>query len=135
MSSEPIVPAGLPATRPGMTTCTTDGCRRAGSMVIPLYCPDCGNRVHQVQSQEIRATALPIGSPRSAPAAVGAGEMLSRTLFGGFWALVTVGLILAAITGVAAGHPQALLALLAAVPTGLYARYIFRGGRFRILFW
>jgi hypothetical protein len=61
--------------------------------------------------------------------------MLSRTLFGGFWTLVTVGLILAAITGVAAGHPQALLALLVAVPTGLYARYIFRGGRFRILFW
>lgn len=135
MSSEPIIPASLPPLRPGMTTCTTDGCRRAGSMVIPLHCPDCGNRVHQVQKWEPIATASPIGSPRSVPAAVGAGEMLSRTLFGGFWALVTAGLILAAITGVAAGHLQALVALLVAVPTGLYARYIFRGGRFRILFW
>jgi hypothetical protein len=77
----------------------------------------------------------PTAPPRPAPAAVGAGEMLSRTIFGGFWALVTVGLILAAFTGVAAGRPQSLLALLAAVLTGLYARYIFRGGRFRMLFW
>jgi hypothetical protein len=66
---------------------------------------------------------------------VGVGEVLSRTVFGGFWAVVTVGLILAAFAGAAAGHPQALAALLPAVLTGLYAWYIFRGGRFRILFW
>jgi hypothetical protein len=61
--------------------------------------------------------------------------MLSRIIFGGFWALVTVGLIFAAFAGMTAGKPQSLLALLAAVLTGLYARYIFRGGRFRMLFW
>jgi hypothetical protein len=95
--------------------------------------------VHLVQDRETIPIApqqwAPTTLPRSAQAAVGAGEMLSRTVFGGFWALVTVGLILAAFAGMAAGKPQALLALLAAVLTGLYARYIFRGGRFRMLFW
>jgi hypothetical protein len=140
MSSESIVPAGLPPARPGGTTCTTDGCAWAGSAVEPPRCPKCGNRVHLVHSRESVPIAPPQGwapttPPRSAAAAVGAGEMLSRTIFGGFWALVTVGLILAAFAGMAAGKPQALLALLAAVLTGLYARYIFRGGRFRMLFW
>ena len=140
MSSESIVPAGLPPARPGGTTCTTDGCPWAGSAVEPPRCPECGNRVHLVQDREpipipppLRRT--PTASPRPAPAAVGAGEMLSRIVFGGFWALVTVGLTLAAFAGMAAGKPQSLLALLAAVLTGLYARYIFHGGRFRMLFW
>lgn len=133
MSSESVVPAGLPPARPGGTSCTTGGCPRTGSAVPPPRCPECGNRVHLVQDQEPVPAAAP--APRPAPAPIGAGDMLSRIVFGGFWAVVTLGLTLAAITGLAAGKPQSLLALLAAVLTGLYARYIFRGGRFRMLFW
>ena len=145
MSPEPVRPAHLSPARPGETTCTTDDCARAGAAVAPPRCPDCGNRVHLVPSEEPAAAAAPRWATpvpagvQPAPGAVrpapGAAEVLSRTIFGGFWAVVTVGLVLAALAGVAAGHPQALVALLAAMLTGLYARYIFRGGRFRIMFW
>jgi hypothetical protein len=140
MSSEPLVPASRRPARSGGTTCTTDGCARAGSAVEPPRCPECGNRVHLVQQEEpspapaLRAWA-PTASPRPAPAAIGAGEMLSRIIFGGFWAVVTAGLVLATFIGMADGRPQALLGLVGAALTGLYARYIFRGGRFRMLFW
>ncbi|WP_030436786.1 hypothetical protein [Actinoplanes subtropicus] len=134
MSSESIVPASLPPARPGDTTCTTIACRRTGSVVAPPRCPACGNRVHLVQDGE--PVPKPLTTiPQPAPAALGAGEILSRTIFGGFWALVTLGLVIAGLTGMAAGEPKSLLALVAAVLTGLYARYIFRGGRFRMLFW
>jgi hypothetical protein len=143
MSSESIVPAGLPPARPGETTCATDGCAWAGSAVQPPRCPQCGNRVHLVPDRQPRpaAPAAPAAPPAqrwtstAAPVTIGAGEVLSRSIFGGFWALVTAGLLLASFAGMAAGQPQALLALLGAVLTGLYARYIFRGGRFRMLFW
>jgi hypothetical protein len=95
--------------------------------------------VHLVQHEEPHPVPprgwAPAASPQPAPAAIGAGEMLSRTVFGGFWALVTGGLVLAALIGMADGRPQSLLGLAGAGLTGLYARYIFRGGRFRMLFW
>jgi hypothetical protein len=69
------------------------------------------------------------------PARPGAGEMLSRTVFGGFWALVTLGMFIAGVAGMAHGHAGALLTIPVAALTGLYSRYLFRGGRFRILFW
>jgi len=139
MSSEPLVPAVRPPARPGGTTCTTGGCPWAGSAVEPPRCPECGNRVHLVQFEEPGPAAAPgwrpAASPQPAPVAIGAGEMLSRTIFGGFWAVVTAGLVFAAFIGMADGRPQALLGLVAAGLTGLYTRYIFRGGRFRMLFW
>jgi hypothetical protein len=61
--------------------------------------------------------------------------MISRVIFGGFWALVTLGLFISGMAAVAKGHAGGLLALLAAVLTALYSAYIFRGGRFRMLFW
>jgi hypothetical protein len=52
--------------------------------------------------------------------------VLSRVVFGGFWALVTVGLTIAALAGLAAGRPGGLLGLPLAALTGLYSRHISR---------
>lgn len=84
-------------------------------------------------SAEHPATDPRIPTTRPGP---GAGEILSRAVFGGFWAVVTLGIVIAGIAGFANGSPGGgFLALIVAALTGLYARYIFRGGRFRILFW
>jgi len=57
-------------------------------------------------------------------------------VFGGFWSLVTLGAILAGFAGFSSGQAGVGFGgFLLAVLTGLYARYILRGGRFRILFW
>ncbi len=57
-------------------------------------------------------------------------------MFGGFWSLVTLGAILAGFAGFSSGQAGVGFGgFLLAVLTGLYARYILRGGRFRILFW
>lgn len=65
-----------------------------------------------------------------------AGDIVSRVIFGGFWTLVTLaafGLSMAAFSEGKGGGGFALLVI--SVLTGLYAVYIFRGGRFRFLFW
>ena len=67
---------------------------------------------------------------------VRAGDMISRAIFGGFWSLVCLGSLVAAASGISGGHPGLFFGgLVVAILAGLYARYIFRGGRFRILFW
>ena len=139
MSSEPTLPTSRRPAAPGEYSCTRKGCPRAGSLVAPPRCPDCGDRVHLLPLQAPGASNQPQWAPNRSPQAprspVGAGDLLSRVIFGGFWAVVTVGLVLGGLAGATAGHPQALVALLPALLTGIYARYIFRGGRFRILFW
>jgi hypothetical protein len=74
--------------------------------------------------------------PRPAPKqGIGVGDAISRTIFGGFWAIVTLALFVGGLAGLSQGHAGALLAIPVAGLTGLYAAYIFRGGRFRFLFW
>ena len=69
-------------------------------------------------------------------ARIGAGEIISRIIFGGFWAAVTLGLAVAGFAVMGNGHAGGgLVSLGAAVLTGLYSAYIFRGGRVRFLFW
>lgn len=65
----------------------------------------------------------------------GCGEYLSRAVFGGFWSLLTVSLLVAGIVGVSRGENAGLLAIGGSLLTGAYSVYIFRGGRFRFLFW
>jgi hypothetical protein len=64
------------------------------------------------------------------------GTILLRVIFGGFWSLVaTAGLV---TSGWAMTHGEAgpgLLVLGAALLCATYAFYIFRGGRFLIIFW
>jgi hypothetical protein len=70
------------------------------------------------------------------PSRVGKGlEIGSRVIFGGFWALVAVGALVGGLSLMGHSPGTGLLGLLVAVLAGLYSRYIFRGGRWRIMFW
>jgi hypothetical protein len=122
-------------------TCTNEECDLRGTVAQGARCPMCGLRNHLVMPPEdgtafAGAQTAPGSHQASAPAPkIGVGDMISRVIFGGFWALVTLGLFISGMTAVAKGHAGGLLALLAAVLTALYSAYIFRGGRFRMLFW
>jgi DNA-directed RNA polymerase subunit RPC12/RpoP len=62
-------------------------------------------------------------------------ETASRAVFGGFWCLVAIAGVVAMVSQLADGNFGGfLLSALVATASGFYARYIFRGGRFRILF-
>ncbi|MFF3615100.1 hypothetical protein [Streptomyces sp. NPDC002580] len=71
--------------------------------------------------------------PSSAPP-LGGREILSRTLYGGFWTVVAVVSGYVALARLSDGEFGAfLLGSAVAAAAGLYAGYIFRGGRFRFL--
>jgi hypothetical protein len=66
---------------------------------------------------------------------LGAREIMSRAIYGGFWALVAVIVGCLALAGLFKGQlGGALIGLAVAAAAGFYARYVFRGGRFRFLF-
>jgi hypothetical protein len=141
MSNDQLRPDGRALAAPYDLTCTNEECDLRGTVAQGPRCPTCGLRNHLVMPPE-EGTAFAGGQMSadsrrvSAPAPkIGVGDMISRVIFGGFWALVTLGLFISGMTAVAKGHASGLLALLAAVLTALYSAYIFRGGRFRILFW
>ncbi|MEV0570023.1 hypothetical protein [Dactylosporangium sp. NPDC050588] len=70
-------------------------------------------------------------APRTRP---GAGDIIGRVVFGGFWSAVTLGAVIFAFSSFSGGDSgPGLGALVIAALTGLYARYIFRGGRIRFL--
>jgi len=83
---------------------------------------------------------LVIPTPRAQPPSLApklekGAEVGSRVVYGGFWALVAV---VAGIGGLALlgnGEGTGLLGLIIAALAGIYAAYIFRGGRWRIMFW
>src|SRR4029453_4303395 len=68
-------------------------------------------------------------------------DIASRVVFGGFWAVVTVIAVVGGVALLANGIVGGLLLLVIPPPharaaaTARYARYVFRGGRFRLLFW
>jgi hypothetical protein len=77
-----------------------------------------------------------ISRPPVRHAGPSAGDLIGRVVFGGFWSIVAVVALLASGGMFTDGEPgPALIALAAALLSGLYAMYIVRGGRFRILFW
>jgi hypothetical protein len=139
MSNDQAQPEPSSLASPYDLTCTNEECELHGKVAHGARCPKCGLRNHLVlppDEETPLVTGRTSASSRPAPvSAIGVGEALSRTVFGGFWAVVTLGLLIAALSGVSNGHAGALLAFPAAVLTGLYSAYIFRGGRFRMLFW
>ncbi|WP_406369195.1 hypothetical protein OG788_04515 [Streptomyces sp. NBC_00647] len=65
---------------------------------------------------------------------MGAREVLSRALFGGFWAVVAVVVGSVSLAGLFEGRIGGfLLGTAVAAAAGFYALYVFRGGRFRFL--
>jgi hypothetical protein len=146
MSNDQLRPDGRALATPYDLTCTNAACNLRGTVAQGARCPMCGLRNYLVMPPEENAFAArqvstdsrPAPAPAHAPAPapkIGVGDMISRVIFGGFWALVTLGLFISGMTAVAHGHAGGLLALLGAVLTALYSAYIFRGGRFRMLFW
>ncbi len=128
--SDAVHEHGLHPASVGQRTCINDRCRSAGAVALGPECPMCGQRTYVVPGSP---TTAPVAAP-VAPS-IGAGEILSRLVFGGFWAVVSLVLLLTSLATLVHGHPAGLLGILLAGLFGLYARYIFRGGRFRILFW
>lgn len=95
------------------------------------------HRAHPVATQPaIEHPSQPVAAPsvphRKRPSVA---DMLSRTVFGGFWSLVTVGLVIMGGQHIFSGDLSGFLTWGIALLTGVYARYLFRGGRWRLLFW
>ena len=67
---------------------------------------------------------------------ISASNMLSRTIFGGFWGLVSTATAWTSTKAFMTGAlSQGIEFLVLAVLTGLYFQYLVRGGRFRIIAW
>jgi hypothetical protein len=122
--------APLRIAQPGEPTCCNVNCLRRNALAAGGNCAACGQPTRPVPHGQQTAGAQRIGGTGAA-----LGDIIGRVIFGGFWTLVTIGLIIAGFGSLGNGHPGGLLALGGAVLTGLYAIYLFRGGRFRILFW
>jgi hypothetical protein len=61
--------------------------------------------------------------------------MIGRVVYGGFWAGAAALVGLGSLILLSQGQASGLLGLIGAGLAGLYAAYIFRGGRVRIMFW
>ncbi|MET7473076.1 hypothetical protein ABZT17_01745 [Streptomyces sp. NPDC005648] len=135
-----------PATAPAPPMPTGAPPTWTGAPPVPTGAPPAPTGVPPMPFAPPRPSAGPVpaappayGSPMPArpPApALGVRETVSRAVFGGFWCLIGAVAVVAAVSGLAKGDVGGfLLSALVATASGFYARYIFRGGRFRILFW
>jgi hypothetical protein len=148
--------------RPGQPTCLRPGCRQFNKLELGTSCRGCGHRTatrprpdlfqtlgYQPRTQPVPpmptgappvpgVPPMPLAPPAPVPppaAPLGVRETASRAIFGGFWCLIAVAGVIAAFSQLADGEfGSFLLCALVATASGFYARYIFRGGRFRILF-
>ena len=109
-------------------TCIDSKCRFSGRATTSTACASCGRPTYSIE-----------GSPkatRSGPGKVVVGlEIGSRVFYGGFWALVAVVTMIGGFSIIGSNAGPGLLGLLIAALSGMYAVYIFRGGRWRIMFW
>jgi len=113
--------------------CTNKHCPRLGVRVADESCRGCAHpTTHELLLASPQRQGAPAAAPQSGPST---GDVISRVVFGGFWTLVTIGCAFAGFALLSGGNASGLLALGIGALSGLYARYIFRGGRFRILFW
>jgi hypothetical protein len=119
----------------GSLVCINPGCSVAGLATPRQNCVTCGNPTHAMDEPGLVIPTPKVQPPSMMPKVNAGMEVGSRIFYGGFWAVVTV---VAGISGVALladGKPAGLLALIVAALAGIYAAYVFRGGRFRIMFW
>jgi hypothetical protein len=119
------------AAESGELTCITSNCANMGTPVAATVCPLCYRKTYGVPWEGAGHT------PGLRPASgLSAGTILVRVIFGGFWTVVAAGALIASGLGISHGQVgPGLIGLAAALLSGLYARYIFRGGRFLIIFW
>jgi hypothetical protein len=111
----------------GELTCINESCPRVGAVATSTVCTACGGNAYLVPADRAQA---PGPRPPIRPA-----DMLGRIFYGGFWAGAAVLVGFGSLIGISKGHAAGLLGLIGAGLAAWYAVYIFRGGRFRIMFW
>jgi len=123
------------ADRTDSFVCVNPQCTAAGRAINRTSCASCG-RPAQTAGATIRSAPAARPPQPARPSRVEKGmEIGSRVFFGGFWALVAVVATVAALASFGSNPSAGMVGLVIAVLAGLYARYIFRGGRWRIMFW
>jgi len=119
----------------GRLVCVNTACQVAGLATTRSNCVKCGNPTHSFDEPGL-VVPTPKPQPASLTPKVQAGvEVGSRVIYGGFWALVAIVAGIGGLVLLGDGQPTGLLALIIAALAGIYAVYIFRGGRWRIMFW
>ena len=121
----------MTSTTPGSLVCVNRQCSVASYPTTRTECAACHQPTRPASAPGVKVSMPPPSYDRAGKVVDG----VSRTVFGGFWTLVTLGLLIGGMVMIGHGNMGGLLAVIVAVLTGFYARYIFRGGRFRFLFW
>lgn len=106
-------------------------CPSCGSEVKPgnVFCGACGVAVAAAAEQVVRPPAPVAATPASAPTPVSSGRWARRRSWAWiYYTFLTIVCIVLAVKGT----PQTLIG---AALFGLYAVYLYRGGRFVIWFW
>jgi hypothetical protein len=75
----------------------------------------------------------PMAAWRKADAETEARDRRQARRYGTYWAVVTVLFGVSAVVGLVTGDAWGLFALLLAGGTGWYSRYLYRGGKVRIM--
>jgi hypothetical protein len=119
------------AAESGELTCITSNCANMGAPVAATICPLCYQETCTVPRE-----GTGHAPERQSVSGLSAGTIIVRAIFGGFWSIAAAVALIASGLGISNGKVgPGLIALALALLCGLYARYIFRGGRFLILFW
>jgi hypothetical protein len=111
----------------GELTCVEESCPRVGAVATSTICVACGGPAYLVPADH-----APIPGPRPS---IRPGDLLGRIFYGGFWAGAAVLAGLGSLVAIGKGNAVGLLGLILTGLAAWYAVYIFRGGRFRIMFW
>src|SRR5581483_6064191 len=92
--------------QPGESACCNVNCWRRGAFAGSAHCAACGQPTAVIPYGQQSP-----GAQRVVRTGATATDIISRVIFGGFWSLVTLGLVIAGFGSLGAGHPGGLLAL------------------------
>ena len=127
----------LPAV--GSYVCVNAACPVAGYPTTKTACVSCSQPTRDHTEPGL---IIPTPTPTQPASGLSLAQTIekgtdigSRVVYGGFWVVAAVAFTLGGFVLLGQGDARGLLGLVLAVVAGLYARYIFRGGRLRILFW
>jgi hypothetical protein len=107
----------------------------AGYPTTRDVCVSCGQKTRSAVEPGLAIPAPRPQGPSQAATLNKGVDIGSRVIFGGFWSVVALGALVGGVAILTQGNAVGLLVIGVGILAALYARYIFRGGRFRILFW
>src|SRR5262245_5886189 len=120
---------------PGGLVCVNKECAVAGYPTTREACVKCGMPTRDRQEPGLDVPATRPQGPSQLDTLNKGVDVGSRVIYGGFWVLVAVVGVLVGLVLLSQGNAAGLVTILIGVVAALYARYIIRGGRFRIMFW